>query len=68
MWLEHLLFGAVDDTSFAVSCKALSLVQFQDLFDIYGKRTETRIVLRNIISKVKEDERRTTQQPFGCEE
>ena len=23
MWLEHLLFGAVDDTSFAVSCKAL---------------------------------------------
>ena len=25
MWLEHLLFGAVDDTSFAVSCKALAL-------------------------------------------
>ena len=23
MWLEHLLFGAVNDTSFAVSCKAL---------------------------------------------
>ena len=35
MWLEHLLFGAVDDTSFAVSCKALALYSEKSI-KIYG--------------------------------
>ena len=39
MWLEHLLFGAVDDTSFAVSCKALPCT-VKSLLDINGKCTE----------------------------
>ena len=38
------------------------------LFDIYGERTVKRIVLRNIFVGVKDDERRSTQQPVGCEE
>ena len=39
MWLEHLLFGAVDDTSFAVSCKALALYS-KKVFTLYGKHSE----------------------------
>ena len=43
MWLEHLLFGAVIDTSFVVSCKARALDSSQSFLDINGKRTEKRI-------------------------
>ena len=38
MWLEHLLFGAVNDTSFAVDCKVVRSCAIEGLFDIYGLR------------------------------
>ena len=38
MWLEHLLFGAVNDTSFAVDCKVVRSCAIDGLFDIYGLR------------------------------
>ena len=42
MWLEHLLFGAVIDTSFAVSCKALAL---------YSEKSFSYTVRRTAISE-----------------
>ena len=42
MWLEHLLFGAVIDTSFAVSCKALALYSEKVFLTYNGERTATR--------------------------
>ena len=65
MWLEHLLFGARFDTRLRGEfARSVSSVQFS-LFKIYGKRTETRIVLQNIFSELKEDERRRRDLPVG---
>ena len=43
MWLEHLLFGAVIDTSFAVSCKALALYSKKVFLTYNGLRAAKRI-------------------------
>ena len=65
MWLEHLLFGARFDTRLRGEfTRSVSPVQFS-LFEIYGQRTAKRIVLQNIFSELKEDERRRRELPGG---
>ena len=65
MWLEHLLFGAVIDTSFAVSCKALALYSKKVFLTYTVSAPQSAIVLRNIFSELKEDERRRRELPVG---
>ena len=53
----------------AVDCKATSLVQFEVFLTYNGASGPQPLeVLRNIFGEVKEDKRRMTQQPSGCEE
>ena len=66
MWLEHLLFGAVDDTSFAVSCKALPCTVRKSLhYTVLMRRKRQKKVLQYIFGEVKEDERGERELPSG---
>ena len=48
-----------------MSCKALALYSEEVFLTYNGERTEKRIVLQNIFSELKEDERRRRELPGG---